>query len=124
VSGPPTRSVPPTAGTWLWTVTAQHTQDGPATRTWGVRVAETGQWVGQVNALGTGRANQAEAYANGGLFAASKGMADLLDEATRAWVLQLDAPCHGCTVPAADLLEWFTAWRRKARQVLDAAGVP
>ncbi len=102
----------------------QPTRDGQATRTWGVRVAETGQWVGQVHALGTGRANQAEAYANGGLFAASKEMADLLDEATRAWALQFDASCLGCTVPAADLVGWFTTWRQKARQVLDAAGVP
>lgn len=69
--------------------------------------------MGQVNALGTGRANQAEAYANGGLFAASKEMADLLDEATRAWALQFDASYLGCTVPAADLVEWFTTWRQK-----------
>ena len=124
MSGPPTRSVPPTAGKWLWTTTTQPMHDGAAMRTWGVRVAETGQWVGQVNALGTDRANQAEAYANGGLFAASKAMADLLDEATRAWALQFDASYFGCTVPAADLVEWFTTWRQKARQVLDAAGAP
>jgi len=98
--------------------------DGSGMRTWGVKVAETGQWVGRVHALGTSTASQAEAYANGGLFAASKEMADLLDEATRAWALQFDASCHDCSVPGADLVEWFTAWRRKARQVLDAAGVP
>ena len=98
--------------------------DGSALRTWGVQVAETGQWVGKVHGLGTSTESQAEAYANGGLFAASKEMADLLDEATRAWALQFDATCHGCSVPGADLVEWFTAWRRKARQVLDAAGVP
>ncbi len=124
MNGPPTRSAPPTAGKWLWTITKQPTQDGAATRTWGVRVAETGQWVGQVNALGTSTASQAEAYANGRLFAASKEMADLLDEAARAWALQFDEPWHDCSVPGADLVEWFTAWRRKARQVLDAAGVP
>lgn len=108
----------------MWTITTQPTPDGEETRTWGVRVAETGQWVGQVNALGTDRANQAEAYANGGLFAASKEMADLLDEATRVWALQFDASWLDCTLPAADLADWFTAWRKKARQVLDAAGVP
>ncbi len=124
MSGPPTRSAPPTASKWKWTITTQPMHDGSPIRTWGVRVAETGQWVGQVHALGTSTANQAEAYANGGLFAASKEMADLLDEATRAWSLQFDASWLGCTVPAAELVEWSTAWRRRARQVLDAAGMP
>ncbi len=106
------------------TTTTQHTPDAGETRTWAVQVAETGQCVGQVSAQGTSTASQAEAYANGGLFAASKQMAGLLDEATRAFALQLDADCFGCAAPADELMEWFKAWRRKARQVLDAAGVP
>ena len=58
--------------------------DGSVLPTWGVRVAQTGQGVGKAHAIGPSLAEQAEAHANGGLFAASNAMSELLAEATNA----------------------------------------
>jgi len=115
------RSAEPTGGEWRWSATTQATHDGTVLPTWGVRVAETGQWVGKAHAIGPGPAEQAETHANGGLFAASKTMSELLIEATQAWTQQFDDDSE---ISGADLLQWFAEWRLRARQALDAAGVP
>lgn len=99
--------------------------DGSVLPTWGVMVAATQQSVGRVHPLGEGPDCLAEAQANAMLFAASRTMSELLDEATRAWAEQFDGPeDQDCTVSGADLMDWFTQWRLRGRQALDVAGVP
>ncbi|MDQ2802768.1 MAG: hypothetical protein M3Y41_08810 [Pseudomonadota bacterium] len=99
--------------------------DGTVLKTWGVQVGASGQWVGKVHPIGPTGKNQAEAHANGGLFAASKLMAELLTEATQAWSSQFDGPeDEDRSVSGADLVDWFAQWRLRARTALDAAGVP
>ncbi len=115
------RSAGPTGGEWRWSATTQATHDGTVLPTWGVRVAETGQWVGKAHAIGSSPAKQAEAHANDGLFAASKTMSELLVEAMQAWTGQFD---DDSAISGADLLQWFVEWRLRARLALDAAGVP
>jgi hypothetical protein len=80
----------PTAGEWKRTITVQSLHDGSVLPTWGVLVSDTRQWVGKVHAIGQGPAHRAEAYANAGLFAASKAMASVLKEATEACSRQFD----------------------------------
>ncbi len=105
--------------------TQQTMHDGTVVATWGVQVADTSQWIGKVHPIGEGATHCAEAHANAGLFAASKMMAELLDEATKAWVEQFDGPeDQDCSISGADLMDWFAQWRLRARQALDAAGVP
>lgn len=95
--------------------------DGTVLSTWGVRVVETGQWVGKVHPIGPSPAEQAEAHANGRLFTASKTMSELLAEAMQAWTEQFDDDSE---ISGADLLQWFSQWRVRARLALDVAGVP
>ena len=98
---------------------------GTLVPTWGVKVAATDQWIAKAHALGPTMEQQAEAHANAGLFAGSKMMAVLLEEATKVWAQQFDGPAHqDCSVSGADLMDWFTEWRQRARQTLDATGVP
>ena len=125
MSRPGTRLSDPTPGDWTWVLTHQTMHDGTVVATWGVQVAATSQWIGKVHPIGEDTAPCAEAYANAGLFAASKMMAELLDEATKAWVEQFDGPYdQDCSISGADLMEWFAQWRLRARKALDAAGVP
>ena len=99
--------------------------DGTVLPTWGVIVPGTGKWIGRVHPLGEGPQCEAEAHANAGLFATSRTMAELLDEATKAWAEQFDGPeDQDCSVSGADLMDWFAQWRVRARQALDMAGVP
>ena len=121
MSRPAIRSADPTGGDWSWSPTTQATHDGTLLPTWGVRVAETGQWVGKAHAIGPSPAEQAEAHANGGLFAASRDMSELLAEATQACTEQFDDDSE---ISGADLLQWFSQWRVRARLALDTAGVP
>ena len=119
------RSCEPTPGNWRWVPTKQTMHDGTVMPTWGVQVADTGQWIGRVHPIGEDSAHRAEAHANAGLFAASKMIAELLDEATKAWVEQFDGPEDlDCSISGADLMDWFAQWRLRARKALDAAGVP
>ena len=119
------RSCEPTPGDWKWVSTIQTMHDGTIMPTWGVQVADTSQWIGKVHPIGEDPAHRAEAHANAGLFAASKMMAELLDEATKAWIEQSDGPeDQDCSISGADLMDWFAQWRRRARKALDAAGVP
>ncbi|NPD66278.1 hypothetical protein HN018_23680 (plasmid) [Lichenicola cladoniae] len=105
--------------------TQQIMHDGSVIATWGVQVAATSQWIGKVHPIGEGTAHCAEAHANAGLFAASKLMADVLDEATKAWIEQFNGPDdQDLSVSGADLVDWFAQWRLRARKALDAAGVP
>jgi len=99
--------------------------DGTVLPTWGVMVAATLQWVGRVHPIGEAPEHQAEAQANAMLFAASKTMSELLDEATKAWAEQFDGPeDQDCSVSGADLMDWFAQWRVRARLALDVAGLP
>lgn len=119
------RSAEPTRGDWERVPTTQTMHDGTALRTWGVQVSATGQWVGKVHPIGTTTEHQAEAYANAGLFAASRLMAALLTEATQAWVSQFDGPAdQDCSISGADLMDWFAQWRLRARAALEHAGIP
>ena len=125
MSRPGIRSAEPTDGEWMWVPTIQTMHDGTVLRTWGVQVGATGQWVGNAHPIGPTTENQAEAHANGGLFAASKLMAVLLTEATQAWSNQFDGPEEeDCSISGADLMDWFAQWRLRARAALEAAGVP
>ena len=125
MSRPPARTAEPTAGVWKWIATIMTMHDGTVLPTWGVMVAATQQWIGRVHPLGEAPQCQAEAQANAMLFAASRTMSELLDEATRAWAEQFDgAEDQDCSVSGADLLDWFAQWRARARQALDVAGVP
>jgi hypothetical protein len=128
VTGPGTQSANPTSGEWTCVPTQQAMHDGTILKTWGVQVAGTGQWIGKAHPIGASPENQTEACANGRLFGASKTMAAVLIEATQAWADQLDAPAdsadHEISVSGGDLVAWFAEWRLRARQVLNAAGVP
>ncbi len=125
MSRPSIRTAEPTAGEWKWVATFQTMHDGTKLPTWGVMVSDTMQWVGKAHPLGEGQQCQAEAHANAGLFAASKAMAGLLAEATKAWAEQFDGPDdQDLSISGADLLDWFAQWRLRARKALDAAGVP
>jgi hypothetical protein len=125
MSHPGVRTAEPTAGEWKWAATFQTMHDGTKLPTWGVMVTDTMQWVGKVHPLGDGPQCQAEAHANAGLFATSKVMAGLLEEATKVWAEQFDDPDdQDLSISGADLLDWFAQWRLRARKALDAAGVP
>ena len=122
MSRPGKRTALPTAGQWRRVPTRMTMHDGTVMKTWGVQVGETGQWVGRVHPIGPELEGQAEAHANAGLFAASKTLAGLLEEATQAWAEQFDgSEEQDCSVSGADLVEWFAQWRQRARQALDAA---
>jgi hypothetical protein len=125
VTGPGTQSAGPTGGDWTCVPTQQTMHDGTILITWGVQVGGTDQWVGKAHPIGASPEHQTEAHTNGRLFAASKTMATALMEATQAWADQFDAPAdREISVSGGDLVEWFAAWRLRARQVLNAAGVP
>ena len=52
-------------------------------------------------------------------------MSELLPEATQAWSEQFDGPDdRDLSVSGTDLVDWFAQWRLRARQALDAAGMP
>jgi hypothetical protein len=127
VTGHGAQSADPTSGDWTCVPTQQVMHDGTILKTWGVQVAGTDQWIGKAHPIGASPENQAEAYANGRLFAVGKTMAAVLIEATQAWADQFDAPAdsadHEISVSGGDLVAWFAAWRVRARQVLNAAGV-
>ena len=83
-----------TPGLWRRLSTTQTMHDGTVLLTWGVQVSGTQQWVGKAHAVGPSLDEKAEAFANAGLFAASKEMAILLMEATQAWAAQFDETDH------------------------------
>ena len=114
-----------TPGLWLRLSTTQTMHDGTVLLTWGVQVDGTQQWVGKAHAVGPSIDEKAEAFANAGLFAASKEMAVLLMEATQAWAPQFDEiDPDSIEISGADLLGWFAEWRLRARKVLDLAVTP
>ena len=62
-----------------------------------------------------------EAPSDAAMLANGTQMAAVLLEATQVWaeLFEQDAPISG-----ADLMEWFTAWRVRARAALGRAGAP
>jgi hypothetical protein len=112
----------PTDGEWTWTATTQTMHDGTVLQTWGVMVQDTLQWIGKAHPIGETMEQRAEARANTALFAASKQMAALLEEAIQAWAEQFEgSEDSDCSVSGADLVEWFAQWRLRARQMLQKA---
>jgi hypothetical protein len=58
-------------------------------------------------------------HANGG-----PAMVTVLKDALSAWAEQFDGPQdEDLHLSGADLIEWFTSWRLRAREALKAAGV-
>jgi hypothetical protein len=58
------------------------------------------------------------------LLATTCMMRELLDDAARAWAREFDVPDGGDTqVPGADLVDWFSAWRLKAKTALHLSKV-
>ena len=109
----------PTDGEWTLTATTQTMHDGTVLQTWGVMVQDTQQWIGKAHPLGETIEQRAEAHANATLFAASKQMATLLNDAAQAWAAQFDgAQDQDLSISGADLMDWFAQWRLRVRQVL------
>lgn len=106
-------------GEWVLVPATQTMHDGTVLRTYGVQA--NGIWVGRVHAIGPGQEDRALARRHAALFAASKGMAAVLQEALEAFgdEFDLDMP-----VDAAGLVAWFAAWRVRARAALGEAGAP
>ena len=114
-----------TPGLWRRLSTTQTMHNGTVLLTWGVQVSGTQQWVGKAHAVGPSLDEKAEAFANAGLFAASKEMAILLMEATQAWAAQFDeADPDSVEISGADLVAWFAEWRLRVRKALDVAVTP
>jgi hypothetical protein len=81
--------------------------------------------VGRAHAIGETIDEKAEAFANAGLFAASKDMALLLHEATQVWARQFDETDEDALeISGADLLMWFAEWRLRAKKLRAAAVTP
>ena len=104
---------------WVLVPAAQTMHDGTVLKTWGVQAG--GIWVGRVHPIGPNPVEQALARRHAALFAASKGMAAVLQEALEAFgdEFDLDMP-----VDAAELVAWLAAWRVRARAALGKAGAP
>ena len=105
-------------GQWVLVPTIQTMHDGSELRTWGVQA--NGVWIGRAHPVGPNPVEQALARRHAALFAASKGMAELLSQALCDWP-QFDADED---VSGADLVDWFAQWRLRARRALAQAGVP
>jgi hypothetical protein len=122
---PEARVARATAGEWKRAATVQTMHDGSVLPAWGVLVSGTLQWVGKGHAIGQAPEQQAEALVNAGLFAASKAMAAVLEEATQAWARQFDGVAdEDCSISGADLLDWFAQWRLRAKTALDMVDAP
>ena len=106
-------------GRWVRVPTTQRMHDGSTLDTWGVQV--NGIWIGRAHPIGPSAAEQALARHHASLFAASKGMAGVLQEALAAFGAEFDADED---VPGADLVQWFTEWRERAKAALGKAGAP
>lgn len=106
-------------GEWVLVPATQTMHDGTVLRTYGVQAG--GIWVGRAHPIGPNPVEQALARRHAALFAASKGMAAVLQEALEAFgdEFDLDMP-----VDAAGLVAWFAAWRVRARAALGKAGAP
>lgn len=110
-------------GRWVRVPTTQRMHDGSTLRTWGVQV--NGTWIGRAHPIGPAPAEQALARHHAALFAASRDMAMVLQEALGAWSEQFDGePDQDLRISPSDLLDWFAAWRTRARSALGKAGAP
>lgn len=106
-------------GTWVLVPTTPTMHDGSVLRTWGVQA--NGVWVGRVHPIGPNPAEQALARYHAALFATSKGMAGVLQEALAAFGAEFDADED---VPGVDLVQWFTEWCERAKAALGKVGAP
>lgn len=106
-------------GRWVRVPTTQRMHDGSLMPTWGVQV--NGTWIGRAHPIGPSPAEQALARHHATLFAASKGMTGVLQEALAAFGAEFDADED---VPGADLVQWFIEWRERAKAALGKAGAP
>ena len=70
-------------GQWALVPTTQAMHDGTTLRTWGVQAG--GLWIGRAHPIGPNPVEQALARRHAALFAASKGMAELLSQTLRDW---------------------------------------
>lgn len=110
-------------GRWVRVPTTQRMHDGSVLSTWGVQV--NGIWIGRAHPIGPSPAERALARHHAGLFAASRDMAVVLQEALEAWSEQFDGePDRDLRIDPSDLLDWFAAWRLRARAALGKAGAP
>ena len=103
---------------WTLVPTSQTMHDGTALRTWGVQAG--GLWIGRAHPIGPNPVEQALARRHAALFAASKGMAELLSQALCDWP-QFDGDED---VSGADLVDWFAQWRLRVRSALAQVDVP
>lgn len=106
-------------GPWVVVATKQRMHDGSTLPTYGVQA--NGLWIGRAHLLGPDPTEQALARRHAVLFAASKAMAAVLQEALAAFASAFEA---NEPVPGADLVEWFAEWRIRVRAALDRAGAP
>jgi len=103
---------------WTLVPTSQTMHDGTALRTWGVQAG--GLWIGRAHPIGPNPVEQALARRHAALFAASKGMAELLSQALCDWPgFDGDEDVSG-----ADLVDWFAQWRLRVRSALARVDVP
>lgn len=103
-------------GPWMVVPTKQAMHDGTVLRTWGVQA--NGLWIGRAHPLGPNPVEQALAHRHAQLFAASKAMAAVLQEALAAFASGFDADTELC---CADVVEWLAGWRERARAALGRA---
>lgn len=106
-------------GRWVRMPTTQRMHDGSVLPTWGVQVNEI--WIGHSHPIGPSPAERALARHHAALFAASRDMAVVLQEALEAFGAEFEADED---VSGADLVQWFAEWRIRARASLGKAGAP
>ena len=106
-------------GPWIVVATKQRMHDGSTLPTYGIQA--NGLWIGRAHPLGPDPAEQALARRHAQLFAASKGMAAVLQEALAAFAPGFDADAELC---CPDVVEWFAGWRERAKAALGQVGEP
>ena len=104
---------------WVLVPAAQTMHDGTVLKTWGVQAG--GIWVGRVHPIGPNPVEQALARRHAALFAASKDMAAVLQEAVTFCADLFDEDAE---VDGRNLVQWFTGWRERAKAALGKAGAP
>ena len=104
-------------GPWVVVPTKQRMHDGSTLPTYGIQA--NGLWIGRASPLGPDPVEQALARRHAQMFAASKAMAAMLQEALAIHADAFDSDEH---VAGADLVERFAQWRERARAALGRVG--
>lgn len=104
-------------GPWTLVPTTQCMATGRLLPTYGVKA--NGLWVGRAHPLGPSADDLALARKHGELFAASKGMAAVLQEALDQFGEAFEADEE---VDGGDLVEFFAEWRKRVRAAMKPAG--